>query len=83
MRVDEGLVTRTKIDLEVSGEKLKLLLEECALVLGKRVNGRRVHHHATTRTTSVAAGCRGRQADPGNACVLVCLLVQESLAVGF
>jgi hypothetical protein len=60
LRVDVSLLALSEVDLEVSSKELELLLEESTLVLGKGINGSRVHHHTTAGTASGASrsSCR-------------------------
>ena len=58
-----SFVALAEIDLEVSCEKLQLLLEESLLVFGERVQCSRIHHHTTCTSTGITTSGRSSKAD--------------------
>jgi hypothetical protein len=74
-------VSFPQVHLEVSGQELKLLLEQRFLVLGQGIQRSRVHHHASAATSSSTTSRRSRQRDASSGGVFVRNTVQESLSV--
>ena len=83
LRCHIGLFTTTKVHLQVAGNDLKLLFEQSSLILGKGIDGCRVHDHATTATSSVTTSNRSRKVDSGVGGILVGYTVDIGLSIRF